>query len=94
MIKDAESYYASIKQNALFKDKEDEAMVGVLDDQFALRFKAAQQVGASGEDRDQYFFFQGMIMGNYLMSRMFLHHYKASAAEQSVNLATGKKFEH
>lgn len=92
VINDARSFYAAIKGNPLYKQIEDQDAIAALEDYFAARFKAANSDNLMGIKRDRYQFFQGMLAGCLVQSKIYRHHLVSEAAASNVDLQTGEKY--
>ena len=92
VIKDASSFYTTIKSNPLYSDLDDEKMIAALDDYFMERFKAARSDSLSGITRDRYMFFQGAGAGCLIMAKIFKAHIRAEAFNSNIDPKTGKSF--
>jgi hypothetical protein len=92
VIKDAESFYTIIKSNPLYKDKDDRGMIAALNDYYHGTLKIADARNVYGMDREEFLFFQGMLAGALVMSKIFRHHIITEASLNNVDPTTGKAY--
>lgn len=83
-IDSAKGYYAFLKQKGISDESDDRACIAALEDTLATHLKTADEDGLKGEARDNFFFWRGALVGQYLISRAYLQHFQKSAHEQGL----------
>lgn len=91
IIDDAGSFTRHILGDKFLTQAQVQEVVDVVDDQFRTRKTAADADSRVDADRDQYFFFQGAVMGMLLMAKQVKKHYEDTAWQQGVDAASGEK---
>jgi hypothetical protein len=92
IIRDAESFYQTIKSNPLYDGLDDAEIIEALDAYFRPRVSAASADGLEGIARDRYMFFQGMLSGCLVAWKQIRHHIAAEAAKSNINPETGEPY--
>lgn len=90
VIKDATTFYASIKSNPLYDSLEDNNIIQILEDEAHARFSIAEGFGR--EKRDNYLFWQGAHLGTLLMAKILKHHIVTEAQAGNIDPETGKSY--
>jgi hypothetical protein len=93
IIDDSGSFTRHILGDKFLTQAQVQEVVDVVDDQFRTRKLAADADGRVDASRDQYFFFQGAVMGMLIMAKQVKRHYEDAAWEQGVDVHTGEKIE-
>ena len=90
-VRDAKSFYATIKNNPLYRELDDDEIIKILEQEFRFR----EEQGAkrfTGWKFKEFLFWQGAQLGCLLMAKIFKHHIAAQASEAGVNPETGEHY--
>jgi hypothetical protein len=90
-VRDAKSFYASIKNNPLYQELDDAEVIQILEQEFRFRVEAGEK-RLTGWKLKEFLFWQGAQLGCLLMAKIFKHHIVAQAGEAGINPETGEHY--
>jgi hypothetical protein len=86
LLDNARTFYQLFRANKLTPEIDQEEAIACLEQIFKDRHLYANSTSMAQEKRDGYMFFQGAYVGLLIMSKAYITHLKASAAEQNITL--------
>lgn len=86
LLDNAATFYQLFRANKLTPEIDQHEAIACLEQIFKDRNAYADSCGLAETKRDGYMFFQGAYVGMLLMSKAYLTHLRASAAEQNISL--------